>query len=76
MNSHVCNAWLMNIQSQTTTTNVVELQLQHRYYPIQPHSGVAGSLAVRFHGLHPWLFTLNPAGSIRREKNREAIKYE
>ena len=44
-------------------------------FVIQPRFGVAGSLAVCFHGLHPWLFTfhgfhlwlftLNPAGSIR-----------
>jgi hypothetical protein len=68
----------MNIQSQTTITNVVELQLQQRYYPIQPQNGVAGSLAICFHGLHPWLFTfhgfhlwlftLNPAGSDRMIK--------
>jgi hypothetical protein len=31
INSHVCNAWLMIITSQTTTTNVAELQLQHRF---------------------------------------------
>ena len=44
-------------------------------FVIQPRFGVAGSLAVCSHGLHPWLFTfhgfhlwlftLNPAGSIR-----------
>jgi hypothetical protein len=44
-------------------------------FVIQPRFGVAGSLAVcfqglhpwlfTFHGLHPWLFKLNPAGSDR-----------
>ena len=57
------------------------------FFVIKPRFGIAGSLAICFQGLHPWLFkfhgfhlwlfTLNPAGSIRLiKKNREAIKFE
>jgi len=35
---------------------------------IQPRFGVAGLLYIHFHGLHPWLFTLNPAGSDRQKQ--------
>ncbi len=40
VNSHVCNAWLINIRS-SITMNLVELHLQNHLYHIQPRAGVA-----------------------------------
>ncbi|HSO89108.1 MAG TPA: hypothetical protein VLQ91_21325 [Draconibacterium sp.] len=85
MNSHVCNAWFINIQSQTTTTNVVECC----YLFVRDSTPVRG---CRFIGrLFPWVapmvihiprvspvaIHIEPCGFHSSDKkNREAIECE
>ena len=55
--------WMRNQKQPRMWLNVVIC-----LFVIQPRFGVAGLLYIHFNGLHPWLFTLNPAGSHCRIK--------